>query len=74
VALYDAWHDAFRQYQPRTLIVWGKNDPFFIQAGAEAFLKDLPQAKLVWLDAGHFILDENAATVAAEIKGAFAPG
>ena len=74
VALYDTWHAAFRQYQPKTLIVWGKNDPFFIQAGAEAFLRDLPQAKLVWLDAGHFVLDENAATVAAEIKGKFAAG
>jgi pimeloyl-ACP methyl ester carboxylesterase len=72
VALYDNWHDAFRKYQPRTLIVWGKHDPFFIPAGAEAFKRDLPQAKLVWLDAGHFVLDENASTVAAEIKGAFA--
>jgi pimeloyl-ACP methyl ester carboxylesterase len=73
VALYDSWHAAFRQYQPRTLIVWGRNDPFFIPAGAEAFLQDLPQARLVWLDAGHFVLDENAATVAAEIKADFAP-
>ncbi len=72
VALYDSWHAAFRQYQPRTLILWGRNDPFFIPAGAEAFLDDLPQARLVWLDAGHFVLDENAATVAAEIKIEFA--
>jgi pimeloyl-ACP methyl ester carboxylesterase len=72
VALYDMWHEAFRRHQPRTLIVWGKHDPFFIQAGAEAFLRDLTRAKLVWLDAGHFVLDENAALVAAEIKAAFA--
>jgi pimeloyl-ACP methyl ester carboxylesterase len=72
VALYDTWHAAFRQYQPRTLIVWGRNDPFFIPAGAEAFLNDLPRARLVWLDAGHFVLDENAATVAAEIRREFA--
>ena len=72
VALYDTWHAAFRQHQPKTLIVWGKNDPFFIPAGAEAFKQDLPKAKLTWLDAGHFVLDENAAAVAAEIKGAFA--
>ena len=38
-----------------TLILWGKNDPFFTPSGAEAFLKDLPAAKLVWLDAGHFV-------------------
>jgi pimeloyl-ACP methyl ester carboxylesterase len=73
VALYDSWHAAFRQYRPRTLILWGRNDPFFIPAGAEAFLSDLPQARLVWLDAGHFVLDENAATVAAEIEAEFAP-
>ncbi|MBB3957241.1 alpha/beta fold hydrolase [Novosphingobium sediminicola] len=72
VALYDAWHAALRQHQPRTLIVWGNKDPFFIPAGAEAFRRDLPAARLVWLDAGHFVLDENAAQVAAEIKAEFA--
>jgi pimeloyl-ACP methyl ester carboxylesterase len=72
VALYDSWHAAFRQHQPKTLIIWGKNDPFFIPAGAEAFQQDLPQARLTWLDAGHFVLDENADAVAAEIKGTFA--
>jgi pimeloyl-ACP methyl ester carboxylesterase len=73
VAAYDAWHTAFRTYQPRTLIIWGQNDPFFIPAGAEAYLRDLPDARLVWLDAGHFVLDENAERVAAEIKAEFAP-
>lgn len=72
VAAYESWQEAFRQHQPKTLIVWGKNDPFFVPAGAEAFLDDLPQARLVWLDSGHFVLDENAATVAAEIKASFA--
>lgn len=72
VAAYDSWHAAFRQYQPKTLIVWGKHDPFFIEAGATAYLKDLPKAKLVWLDAGHFVLDENAVRVATEIKQQFA--
>ncbi|OYW59890.1 MAG: hypothetical protein B7Z40_20870 [Bosea sp. 12-68-7] len=72
VALYDSWHQAFRHHAPKTLIIWGKNDPFFVPAGAEAFLTDLPQARLVWLDAGHFVLDENAETVATEIKASFA--
>jgi pimeloyl-ACP methyl ester carboxylesterase len=72
VALYETWHAAFRQHQPKTLIVWGKNDPFFLPAGATAFRQDLPEAKLSWLDAGHFVLDENAASVAAEIKQTFA--
>jgi pimeloyl-ACP methyl ester carboxylesterase len=71
VAAYENWHAAFRAYQPKTLIIWGKNDPFFIPAGAEAYLRDLPDAKLVWLDAGHFVLDENAGRVAAEIKEVF---
>ena len=40
-------------------------------SGAEAYLRDLPKAKLVWLDAGHFVLDENVNTVADEIKAVF---
>jgi pimeloyl-ACP methyl ester carboxylesterase len=72
VALYDTWHEAFRAHQPKTLIVWGKHDPFFIEAGATAFLTDLPKARLVWLDAGHFVLDENAAAIASEVKADFA--
>jgi pimeloyl-ACP methyl ester carboxylesterase len=73
VAAYDSWHAAFRAHRPKTLIIWGRNDPFFIPAGAEAYLRDLPDARLVWLDAGHFVLDENAERVAAEIKADFAP-
>ena len=72
VALYDAWHAAFREHRPRTLIVWGAKDPFFTVAGAEAFKRDLPQARLVLLDAGHFVLDENTPEVAQEIKAFFA--
>lgn len=72
IALYPEWQSAFRKHQPKTLIVWGKHDPFFIPPGARAYLNDLPDAKLVWLDSGHFVLDENAAQVAAEIKAAFA--
>lgn len=71
VAAYDTWHAAFRKYQSKTLIVWGEHDPFFIPTGAEAYLRDLPHAKLVWLDAGQFVLDENAGQVAAEIKEMF---
>ncbi len=71
VGLYDSWHAAFRAHHPKTLIIWGKADPFFVPAGAEAFKADLPDAKLVWLDAGHFVLDENTPQVAAEIKSMF---
>jgi pimeloyl-ACP methyl ester carboxylesterase len=72
IALYPQWQAAFRAHKPKTLIVWGKNDPFFIPPGARAYLNDLPNAKLVWLDAGHFVLDENGPQVAAEIKAVFA--
>ncbi len=72
IGLYPEWQAAFRLHRPKTLIVWGKNDPFFIPPGARAYLNDLPDAKLVWLDAGHFVLDENAPQVAAEIKTVFA--
>ncbi len=68
IALYPVWQAAFREHQPKTLIVWGKNDPFFIPPGARAYLNDIPDAKLVWLDSGHFVLDENGSRVAAEIK------
>ena len=72
LALYPQWQAGFRQHKPKTLIVWGKHDPFFIPPGARAYLTDLPEAKLVWLDSGHFVLDENNTQVAAEIKAAFA--
>ena len=72
VALYPEWQAAFRAHRPKTLIVWGKHDPFFTPAGAEGYLRDLPAAKLVWLDSGHFVLDENAEQVADEIKAVFA--
>jgi pimeloyl-ACP methyl ester carboxylesterase len=72
IALYPQWQADFRTHQPKTLIVWGKHDPFFIPPGAEAYLADLPKAKLVWLDSGHFVLDENVEQVAAEIRDVFA--
>lgn len=71
VSLYDSWHDYFRKQQPKTLIVWGKGDPLFLAAGAEAYKEDLPKAQLVWLDSGHFALEEHAAEVAALIKRSF---
>lgn len=71
VALYDHWHAYFRTHQPKTLIAWGKGDPLFVPAGAEAYLQDLPQAHLFWLEGGHFALEENAVEVAALIKQNF---
>jgi pimeloyl-ACP methyl ester carboxylesterase len=73
IALDPDWQAGFRKHQPNTLIIWGKNDPFFIPPGARAYLNDLPDAKLVWLDSGHFVLDKNAPQVACVIKARFAP-
>ncbi|MFG1427952.1 alpha/beta fold hydrolase [Roseixanthobacter glucoisosaccharinicivorans] len=64
VASYPAWQAWLRTRQPPTLIVWGANDPSFIAAGAEAFKRDLPQAELHLLDAGHFALSEQNDAVA----------
>ncbi len=69
VALYDEWHRYFRAHQPRTLIVWGQNDPFFTVEGAKAFLNDLPNAELHLLDTGHFALEEESSFIAAKIRG-----
>jgi pimeloyl-ACP methyl ester carboxylesterase len=71
VAAYEAWHSAFRMNRPKTLILWGKNDPIFIAPGAEAYKRDLPDAKLVWLEGGHFALEENVSDVAREIEAMF---
>jgi pimeloyl-ACP methyl ester carboxylesterase len=67
VALYDEWHTYFRAYQPRTLIVWGRNDPFFTVEGAKAFLRDLPKAELHLIDGGHFALEEHSQAIADHI-------
>jgi len=72
VGLYDAWHSYFKAHQPKTLITWGKGDPLFVPAGAEAYKKDLPKAELVWLDGSHFALEEHATEIASAIKHTFA--
>ncbi len=72
VALYDEWHRYFREHQPRTLIVWGRNDPFFTPEGAKAFLRDLPGAELHLLDTGHFALEEESGFIASKIRALLA--
>jgi pimeloyl-ACP methyl ester carboxylesterase len=69
VAMYPAFRDYFRKHQPRLLAIWGKNDPFFLPAGAEAFLRDNPNAEVRFLDTGHFALETHAAEVAEAIRG-----
>ncbi len=66
--LYPAWHEYLRKYQPPLLAVWGKNDPIFLPAGAEAFAKDDPRTELHLLDTGHFALEEDGALIAQYIR------
>jgi pimeloyl-ACP methyl ester carboxylesterase len=67
VGLYPKFQEFFRKYQPPTLAVWGKNDPFFIPPGAEAYKRDNPKAKVVFYDTGHFALETHAAEIGQEI-------
>jgi pimeloyl-ACP methyl ester carboxylesterase len=64
VALYPRIHDYFRSRKPPLLAVWGAGDPFFLPAGAEAFRRDLPEAEVHFLDAGHFALETHGREIA----------
>ena len=68
VALYPKFQEFFRRFQPPTLAVWGKNDPFFLPAGAEAYRRDNPSAKVVFYDTGHFALETHADEIGTEIR------
>ena len=68
VALYDRWHEYFRKQQPKMLIVWGKNDPFFTVAGAKAYLRDVPNAELHLIDTGHFALEDSSGFIAERMR------
>jgi pimeloyl-ACP methyl ester carboxylesterase len=68
VALYPTFQSYFRTHKPRFLAVWGKNDPFFLPAGAEAFKRDIPDAVVRFFDTGHFALETHAAEIAAAIR------
>ena len=68
LSLYDDWHDYFRNNQPATLIISGKNDKLFLAAGAEAFKKDIKNAQVSLLNGGHFVLEEKHLEAASMIK------
>jgi pimeloyl-ACP methyl ester carboxylesterase len=72
VALYPEFQAYFRKHQPPFLAIWGKNDPFFLPAGAEAFRRDMPQADVRFLDTGHFALETHCREIATAIR-AFLP-
>lgn len=64
---YAQLHEYFRRYQPPTLVIWGKNDPFFIPPGAEAFKRDNPKAEVHLLDTGHLATETHGKDIAAEM-------
>ena len=68
VALYPDFHAYFRNHQPPLLAVWGRNDPFFLPAGAEAFKRDIPGAEVRFFETGHFALETHCAEIAAAIR------
>ena len=72
VALYPAFQEYFRKSKPSLLAIWGKNDPFFIPAGAEAFRRDIPSAQVKMLDTGHFALETHVVEIAAAMREYFA--
>jgi pimeloyl-ACP methyl ester carboxylesterase len=68
VALYPTFQKYFRTYKPPFLAMWGKNDPFFLPQGAEAYRRDIPDAEVRFLDTGHFALETHAAEIGAAMR------
>ncbi|WP_231966409.1 alpha/beta hydrolase [Terriglobus roseus] len=68
VKLYPKFQEYFRTAKPPLLAVWGKFDPYFIPAGAEAFKKDIPNAKVTLLPTGHFALETHLQEISASMR------
>jgi pimeloyl-ACP methyl ester carboxylesterase len=68
VAMYPEFQAYFRKHKPPLLAVWGKHDPFFLPAGAEAFKRDIPDAQVRFVDTGHFALETHCDEIAAAIR------
>ena len=68
VKLYPKFQEYFRRSKPPLLAIWGKNDPFFVPAGAEAFRRDVPNAQVEFLDTGHFAIETHVIEIAAAMK------
>ena len=68
VAMYPEFQGYFRKCKPPLLAVWGKNDPFFLPPGAEAFKRDIPGAEVRFFDTGHFALETHCDEIAAVIR------
>lgn len=68
VALYPTFRQYFRTHRPPLLAIWGKNDPFFLPAGAEAYRRDMPDAEVRFLDTGHFALETHSAEIGTAMR------
>jgi pimeloyl-ACP methyl ester carboxylesterase/uncharacterized protein (DUF302 family) len=68
VKLYPAFQNYFRKWRPPLLAIWGKHDPYFIPAGAQAFQRDIPNAIVQFLDTGHFALETHVDEVAEAVR------
>jgi len=68
VPLYPAWQRFLRERQPKTIIFWGQDDLFFTKEGGEAYLKDLPEAEMHRLDAGHFAVEDHLDYISSNIQ------
>ena len=66
--LYPEWQAYFREYQPPTLLVWGKNDQIFPAEGAYPYQRDLKNLEFHLLDTGHFALEEDGQVIADYIR------
>jgi pimeloyl-ACP methyl ester carboxylesterase len=71
VKLYPKFQEYFRKSKPPLLAIWGKNDPFFIPPGAEAYRRDLPNARVQFLDTGHFATETHVVEIAAAMREFF---
>jgi pimeloyl-ACP methyl ester carboxylesterase len=69
VALHPAWQAYLRTRRPPVLVAWGRHDPFFGPAGAEAYRRDVPGAEVHLLDTGHFALETHGAEIAGPMRG-----
>ena len=69
IDLYPAFQDYLRTSRPPLLAIWGRNDPFFLPAGADAFKRDIPDADVRMLDTGHFALETHAGEIATAMRG-----
>ena len=68
VKSYPEWQAYLREYKPKVVGLWGKNDPFFASPGAEAFKRDVPDADISIIDAGHFLNESHPQEIIKALK------